>query len=474
MKSHQNTYSILFFFVFLMIANVGTAQLVSGYFHHLGLTETQKQQSQKIRLDIRKKKKELRTQMAAISREDKAARKAIYIQIEDLKKQEEERFLAILLHDQKEKYFADKEEKMLERIANQEQRELANLEIKYPNIKFTNSQISQIVEQRQKLQKERFIYDTAGRKAKKIAFDKIMKSVLTSEQYTDYVSVNREAKAIKETKLLAEIERYQPVVEELLVIVDEFALPKYKTLRAKLESKISDRDKEELADIRARRIEHFENDLYSKMDTELNEIENPELIYKAEQMTQLVGSYSHIFGFMDESIARKEIQALVNRYDTDILNLKNELIWLNREVLLKGAKVVGQVYPIPFPEQMIPKQEKLSDHEKRMFLLLNPAVDFSLEDWNSITKGEGKHQAVAYPSPAQKNQTLEFEVPQAGKVTVEILDESGRMVKRLFSNNMDAGKQVTNISVSDLSPQIYFYRITTEEGTTMLKFVVVK
>ena len=256
--------------------------------------------------------------------------------------------------------------------------------------------------------------------------------------------------------------------------MEEFALPKYKKLRAKLESKISDRDKKELADIRARRIEHFENELFSKMDAELTDIENPELAYKVEQIVQLVGSYKDIIGFMDEAIARKEIQALVNRYDADILNLKNELIWLNREVFLKGAKIVDKVYPIPFPEQMIPKQTELSKHEKRMFLLLNPAVDFSLDDWNSITKGEGKHQAVAYPSPANKNQTLEFQVSQEGRVTVEILDESGRLVRQLFSKNMDKGAHNMNVSVSDLSPQIYFYRITTDEGSTMLKFVVVK
>lgn len=301
-----------------------------------------------------------------------------------------------------------------------------------------------------------------------------MESVLTSEQYAEYVQTNRENKAKQEAKLLAKIEEYEPIAEELLVIMEEFALPKYKKLRAKLEENISDRDKAELADIRARRIENFENDLYSKVDAELVEVENPELIYKAEQITQLVGSYSYILGFMDESIARKEIQALVDRYDRDILNLKNELIWLNREILLKGAKVVDKIYPIPFPEQMIPKQEELSKHEKRIFLLLDPAIDFSLDDWNSITKGEGKHQAIAYPSPAHKNQTLEFEVHQEGRVTVEILDESGRLVRQLFSKNMDAGKQNMNVSVSDLSPQIYFYRITTDEGATMLKFVVVK
>ena len=474
MKRHQNTFSILFFFLFLLIANVGTAQLVSSYIHNLGLTETQKQQSKEIRADIKKQKNELLNQVTELASENIDGRKAIYQQIEDLKKQEEERFLAILLHDQKEKYLAHKEERELERAATQEQRELARLEMKYPNIEFTSEQITLITQQRQEVRKQKFGYDREGRKARKQANDKIMESALTAEQYTEYVRVNKEAKVAKEAKILAEIEKYEPIAEELLVIMDEFALPKYKKLRAKLEDKISDRDKEELADIRARRIEHFENELFSKMDAELEEVENPELAYKAEQIVQLVGSYKDILGFMDEAIARKEIQALVNRYDKDILGLKNELIWLNREVVLKGAKVIDKVYPIPFPEQTIPKQETLSKHEKRMFLLLDPAVDFSLDDWNSITKGEGKHQAVAYPSPARKNQTLEFDIPQEGKVTVEILDESGRVVRQLFSKNMDAGKQNMNVSVSDLSPQIYFYRITTIENTTMLKFVVVK
>jgi len=474
MKSLQNTFSILFFFIFLLIANVGSAQVVSNYIHNLGLTETQKQKSQEIRQDIRKQRKELYSQMAEIPREDTEGRKSVRLKIDNLTNQEEERILAILLVEQQKQYLANKEERVLEDKVNSEQRELARLESKYPNIEFTTEQITQITKKRQEIKRERFGYDTDGRKARREANDNIMKSELTDLQYAEYVRANQEFKTNKEAKLLAEIEKYEPIAEELLVIMEEFALPKYKKLRAKLEDKISNRDKAELADIRARRIEHFENELYSKMDAELLEIDNPELIYKAEQITQLVGSYSYIIGFMDESIARKEIQALVNRYDADVLNLKNELIWLNREIVLKGVKVVDKVYPIPFPEQMIPKQEELSKHEKRMFLLLDPAVDFSLDDWNSITKGEGNHQAVAYPSPARINQTLEFVTKESGKVTVEILDESGRVVRPLFSKDMNPGKQNINVSVSDLSPQIYFYRITTIESRTMLKFVVVK
>ncbi len=474
MKSHYNTFTTLLFFVFFMIANITSAQVVSNYIHNLGLTESQKQQSKEIRKDIQKQRNELYTQMAAIPREDTEARKIHNEKINALIQQEEKRFLEILMIDQKEIFLANKEEKTIEQNLKNEQRELGLLQKKYPNITFTNNQITQIVEKRKAITASKFRYDTEGRKAKTQAENKMMESVLTEKQYAQYLQTNKELRERQEAEILEKIETYEPIAEELLIIMDEFALPKYKQLRAKLESKISDRDKTELADIRARRIEHFKNQLYSKMDAELAEVENPELIYKAEQVGQLVDSYSHIIGFMDEAIARKEIQALVDRYDSDILNLKNELIGLNREVALKGANVISEVYPIPFPEQMIPIQKKLSNHEKRMFLLLDPAIDFSLDDWHTITKGEGKHQAVAFPSPAHKNQTLEFDVPQEGKVTVEILDENGRLVRPLFSKNMDAGKQNMNVSLNDLSPQIYFYRITTNEGTTMLKFVVVK
>ena len=474
MKSLHNTFSILLFFTFLMIANISSAQVVPNYIHNLGLTESQKQQSKVIRKDIQEQRNELYTQMAAIPREDIETRKALNKKMDALIQQEEKRFLEILMIEQKEIYHVNKEESTVEPNFQKEQRELGRLQRSYPNITFTNEQITKIIEKRKAIKASNFGYDTQGRKARTEAENAIMKSVLMEQQYAQYVQANKEHKEKQETDILAKIETYEPIAEELLIILNEFALPKYKKLRAKLESKISDRDKAELADIRARRIENFQNDLYSKVDNELAEIENTELIYKAEQIVQLVDSYSHIIGFMDEGIARKEIQALVDRYDADILNFKSELIGLNREMALKGAKVIDKIYPIPFPELMLPKQKELSNHEKRIFLLLDPTVDFSLDDWNTITKGEGKHQAVAYPSPARKNQTLEFDVPQEGKVTVEILDESGRLVKSLLSKNMNAGKQNINVSVSDLSPQIYFYRITIDEGTTMLRFVVVK
>ena len=471
MKSHPNTFSILLFFIFLINANISSAQVVSNYIHNLGLTKSQKQQSKALRKNIQEQRNELYAQMADIPLEDIETRKVINKKINALIEQEEKRFLEILMIEQKEIYHANREEQTLELNPR---KELGRLQKNYPNITFTNEQITQIVEKRKAINASKFAYDTAGRKARIQVENEIMESLLTKQQYAQYVQANKKHRERREADILAKIEMYEPIAEELLIIMNEFALPKYKKLRAKLASKISNKDKDELADIRARRIEHFENDLYSKMDRELAAIENPELIYKAEQMTQLVGSYSYIIGFMNEGIARKEIQALVDRYDADILNLKNELIGLNREIVLKGAKAIGKVYPIPFPEQMIPKQEKLSNHEKRIFLLLDPSVDFSLDDWNTITNEEGKHQAIAYPNPAQKNQTLEFDVPQDGKVTIEILDKNGRLVKSLFSRNMDVGKQNINVSVSDLSPQIYFYRITTNEGTTILKFVVVK
>ncbi len=471
MKSHQHTFSILLLFIFLMIANISSAQVVSNYIHNLGLTKSQKQQSKALRKDIEDQRNELYTQMADLPHEDIETRKILNKKINALIEQEEKRFLEILMIEQKEIYQANIAEGILE---PNPQKELGRLQKKYPNIIFTNEQITQIVEKRKAIKASNFGYSTEGRKAKIQVENEMMESVLTGQQYAQYVQANKEHRERREADILAKIEMYEPIAEELLVIMNEFALPKYKKLRAKLASKISNRDKAALADIRAKRIEHFENDLYSKMDKELAAIENPELIYKAEQMTQLVGSYSHIIGFMNEGIARKEIQALVDRYDTDILILKNELIGLNREIVLKGAKVIGKVYPLPFPEQMIPKQEKLSNHEKRIFLLLDPSVDFSLDDWNTITKGEGKHQAVAYPNPAHKNQTLEFDVPQEGKVTIDILDKSGRLIKSLLSKNMAFGKQKLDVSVSDLSPQIYFYKITTVEGTTILKFVVMK
>ena len=188
MKSLPNTFSILFFFIFLLIANVGSAQVVSNYIHNLGLTEIQKQQSQEIRQDIRKQRKELYSQMAEIPRKDTEGRRAVRLKIDNLTNQEEERFLAILLVDQQKQYHANKEEKALEDKVNSEQRELARLESKYPNIDFTDEQITQITKKRQEIKREKFGYDTEGRKARRAANDNIMKSELTDQQYAEYVS----------------------------------------------------------------------------------------------------------------------------------------------------------------------------------------------------------------------------------------------------------------------------------------------
>ena len=349
---------------------------------------------------------------------------------------------------------------------------------KYPGIEVTYEQAEQIIEKK-KAAREKFSGEKRSYQKLKKYKKVIYKEVLNEEQYTLYETIEKEKKTAQEAKALVEIKKAYPVAEQLLEIFDEFTLAKLKVLRNKLESKIADDDKEVLDQLRELRKNSFNKIVDEELYPEYYdlEIENQELRRYAEFFVDLMedNRESIVNLYPGEYLLLGEVNfgSTLQKYIPEIKKMEAELIYVTKETIKKGAVVVSEEYPIPPTSMILNEIKEVPEELMFVFLLLDPEVDFFFEMPN-FENGEGQHFASAFPNPAQKNQTLEFYLQQDATVDVELLDQTGKILRTIVSENMNKGKQVINVNTQDLNPNIYFYRITNGSEITTLKFTVVR
>lgn len=479
MKASHFFKSLLFTFVLIIFSQAALAQSWEHYnplhVKELNLTEDQKQQLKDIERKYVSQVNDLyqQPQQGEKSIEDY---KAIQEQVKLLGLEKEKEKKAILTADQISIF----EGYIMEKKADHRGRGLAQhketIERDYAGIILTPQQNSAIYDKFQLLNKENIAWSE-----KKDRKKQIYKELLSEEQYAIMVQVDQEKKAIKEEKILSEIKKGLTVAEELVPIAEEFTLPKMLVLRNKLDTKISAEDKRILEDLRVQRKVSFDkvlNEGLEEMEEEFNRIENPELRRYTGFMQDLVVDNADLisnawtFGIFNTDDASKQLNTLVEKYQRDFDDMEEQLLFVIKESIKKGAVVASAEYPVP-PVALWINEITLDDEIKRLFLLLDPSNDFSF-DVESFDIGEGKHLASVFPNPANKVQTLEFFNEQAGNVNIEIIDESGKVVQIISNENRMQGHQKLEVNVQSLNPQLYFYRISSKAGVTLLKFSVIK
>ena len=71
-------------------------------------------------------------------------------------------------------------------------------------------------------------------------------------------------------------------------------------------------------------------------------------------------------------------------------------------------------------------------------------------------------------------QTLAFNLRQASPVQIEIIDQKGQVVQNVFSGTLGIGVHQLNVDVQGLNGTIFFYRITSNAGTSTLDIMIAK
>ena len=82
--------------------------------------------------------------------------------------------------------------------------------------------------------------------------------------------------------------------------------------------------------------------------------------------------------------------------------------------------------------------------------------------------------AQNYPNPFNPSTNIQFALPAAGKVKLQIFNILGQDVATLINGRMEAGYHQVAFDASSHPSGIYFYRITTENGSATRKMVFLK
>jgi PKD repeat protein len=104
---------------------------------------------------------------------------------------------------------------------------------------------------------------------------------------------------------------------------------------------------------------------------------------------------------------------------------------------------------------------------------------FSATTTHSVVGTNRTFTAVASPNPLNPSTKLEFKTSQAGRVTVQVYDLQGRLVKTLQDGTMPAGYNTVHWDGSTgngtkVSSGMYYLRVQATEGETVVRVAVVK
>jgi hypothetical protein len=90
-----------------------------------------------------------------------------------------------------------------------------------------------------------------------------------------------------------------------------------------------------------------------------------------------------------------------------------------------------------------------------------------IKDFTDAPDGYALEQNV--PNPFNPETAIRYRLPKKSKVTLEVLDITGRTVKKLFEHIECQGEHSITFDGSDLSSGIYFYRLRTLAGFVQSK-----
>jgi hypothetical protein len=79
-----------------------------------------------------------------------------------------------------------------------------------------------------------------------------------------------------------------------------------------------------------------------------------------------------------------------------------------------------------------------------------------------------------YPNPTVDNFTLEFELTEATKLDINLVNGIGQTVRSIDNSNFNSGEHLINVNTTDLAAGTYFITIRNQEGVTTKTITVIK
>lgn len=118
-----------------------------------------------------------------------------------------------------------------------------------------------------------------------------------------------------------------------------------------------------------------------------------------------------------------------------------------------------------------------ADYNLRLCLVLDDGsvLDFDVVSSVIETPTDVKAESVTvYPQPAAGSAALRYELTESGDVRVELFDQSGRPVARVFSGYQTAGVQQLPLELNSLASGVYSVRVFTQRGSFDVQVIKVR
>ncbi|MEM6700214.1 MAG: hypothetical protein AAF599_17555 [Bacteroidota bacterium] len=276
---------------------------------------------------------------------------------------------------------------------------------------------------------------------------KLLQSILTEKQWAKYERKGGRENFEVKTSIKGKVssKKKNEWIERRLSYLQNIYLPQRASLRNGLDEFISEKDWADIAYLRGLYDEQI-NEIEKRIENEVFRLEDKEVIGRKYLVENVVHRNREVF-----AIAKR----LAIKFDDKIDALQTDLVALR-----------GKYFHYTPVDQIIPPTEKVELSRNIAFLIIaTEMADPSIQ---------AMAQSTAAPMPAISNQNLTFKNAMDGNVKIELLSAEGKVLKTLFNDHLTKGRHQQDFNLSFLEDGVFFYRISTTAGSSVVKSMKVK
>ena len=300
----------------------------------------------------------------------------------------------------------------------------------------------------------------------------------------------KEAMKARKSKMKERKEQMGQAMKEMKAYKEENILPVMKEQRLKLEAQLSEEDKLVIQDIREKAKDKKEKAKLKKkewmekrkdnkvkkerprLDPEKKEEWREKMKEKKEAMKKK--REAHMLEFEGE---RALVRSLLEKYENSIDELFQEIEddraqWREDMQRIK-EKHLKESEGERGRRSMIKRKRQKGERkqgDRVGFLLMEVSEKAMVEE--RIAEIAGVKGFNVYPNPAKSFNTLEIDLAVSGTVQIGLYEESGKLVKTILNEYMEAGSHEMTVNVDDLNPGYYIYTIKTKDGVRSEKMTI--
>ncbi len=170
-----------------------------------------------------------------------------------------------------------------------------------------------------------------------------------------------------------------------------------------------------------------------------------------------------------------------NKLEKEINLRKNAFYSFDDETSISKARAYQKVnakpgYPIVLKDPTFSKKKSKSKTSEKYSNLYDTRFTLIITTEEIESNIPNKFQlAQNYPNPFNPSTKIEFGLPEKSRVTIEIYDVLGRLVRRLSADEIyPAGFHTLTWSPDRLASGVYLYRVRTEDQAITKKMTYIK